>query len=262
MNAADTPVSRFVRRRPRSGAAGFNRTGAQTSPLALRSMQSYADEQAALPTPIADSAAGKGIAAMRLAYVRDAGEVGSVPMPGAITGAFALCATRLAGGAAELLVDKLGERLAWERSSVRLYQALIDKATALAASTALPLEVEELRQLRDEALEHMHIATSALDSLGADSSALTPSAAISALVTHGITQVLTDPRTTLHQCLEAILTVELADEASWELLMRLAEAAGQDELLFHFHRAFRHEHTHVRKLKRWRDELVLGAPDH
>jgi len=261
MNPADTPVSRSVRRRPARSAAGFNRTGAQSSPLALRSMQSYADEQAALP-PAADCAAGKGIAAVRLAYVREAGEVGSVPMPGAITDAFAPRAAHRAAGAPELLVDKLGERLSWERSSVRLYQALMDKTAALAAGATLPLQLEELHQLREEALEHMHIAASALDSLGADSSALTPSAAISALVIHGVTQVLTDPRTTLHQCLEAILTVELADEASWELLMRLAEVAGQDELLFHFHRAFRHEHVHVHKLKRWREQLVLGTPEH
>jgi len=261
MNPADITVSRLARRRARAGGAGFNRTGAQTSPLALRSMQSYADEQAALPLP-ADGAA-RGIAAVRLAHAREAGEVGSVPMPGAITAAFTVVAAHLEGDAPELLVDKLGERLAWARSSVRLYQALMDKMAALAATApAQPLQAAELRPLRDEALEHMHIAASALDSLGADSSALTPSAAISALVTNGVMQVLTDPRTTLHQCLEAILTVELADESSWELLMRLAETAGQEELLRHFHRAFRHDHAHVQKLKHWRDLLVLGAPGH
>ena len=63
-----------------------------------------------------------------------------------------------------------------ERTGVRLYQALIDKAEAVQADVALPFTIGELKHIRDEELEHMHIVTSALEGLGADPTAQTPCA--------------------------------------------------------------------------------------
>ncbi|CAL94347.1 ferritin-like domain-containing protein [Azoarcus olearius] len=239
---------------------GFNRTGAQTSPLALHSMQSYADLQTPTAPPTAEGEPdGKALAPLRSTYVLDADRVGSVPMPGTLTGAFTTAASRLTGMRPEVLVDKLGERLAFERSGVRLYQALIDKTEALAStSMQLPFSAEALRHLRDEELEHMHIVASALDSLGADSSAQTPSADVAGVASSGVMQVLTDPRTTMSQCLEALLSAELLDEACWSLLIRLAEEAGQDVLIPHFQRALRHEEEHLVRVRGWLETLMLN----
>lgn len=239
--------------------SGFNRTGAQTSPLALHIMQSYAELQT---QPVVDAPPdGNAIASVRSAYVLDAdvSGVGSVPMPGTLAGSFVTAMSYLSGMRPEVLVDKLGERLAFERSSVRLYQALIDKTEALATTgVALPFSAAELRRIRDEELEHMHIAASALDSLGADSSAQTPSADVAAVASSGVMQVLTDPRTSISQCLEALLGVELLDDANWALLILLAVEAGQDELLPQFKRAHLREGEHVLRVRTWLENLLLG----
>lgn len=239
---------------------GFNRTGAQSSPLSVHSMQAYADEQSppdapARPRGVPD---GKTIAAVRSDYVADAERVGSVPMPGTVTGAFNTVLSRLRGRSPEVLVDKLGERLAFERAGVRLYQALIDKANAVSGLETLPFSIAELEHIRDEELEHMHILASALDSLGADSTAQTPSADVSGVASSGTMQVLTDPRTTVAHCLEAILMAELTDGDSWDLLVSLTEQAGQDQLLPDFRRAIHNESEHLAKVRRWLRAVVLG----
>ncbi|HJV24685.1 MAG TPA: ferritin-like domain-containing protein [Aromatoleum sp.] len=238
---------------------GFNRTGVQTSPLALHIMQTYADEQTSMPPAAADGMPdGKAIAAVRSAYVLEADGVGSVPMPGTLTGAFNTVISKLRGQKPEVLVDKLGERLGFERSGVRLYQALIDKTEALAGRVTLPFTPDDLRHIRDEELEHMHIVASALDSLGADSSAQTPSADVAAVANGGVMQVMTDPRTTISQCLEAMLSAELLDSACWALLIRLSKEADQDALLPQFQRALKRENEHVTRVKGWLETMLLG----
>lgn len=234
---------------------GFNRTGAQSSPLTVHSMQSYADEQGPASSPTPDD---KAIAAVRWAYVVEADRIGSVPMPGTLNGAFTTAVSKLRGFKPEVLVDKLGQRLAFERSGVRLYQALIDKTEAVSDSLNLPFHADDLRRIRDEELEHMHIVASALDSLGADSSAQTPSADVAAMAGRGVMQVLTDPRTTISQSLEALLGVELLDDACWSLLIRLARESNQASLLPHFERAHKREKEHVRKVRGWLETLLLA----
>lgn len=238
---------------------GFNRTGAQSSPLSVHSMQIYADEQSPHAPPTSDGMPdGKAIASVRSLYVAEAERVGSVPMPGTVTGAFNTVLSHLRGRNPEVLVDKLGERLAFERAGVRLYQALIDKANALGGLETLPFTIADLQHIRDEELEHMHVVASALESLGADPSAQTPSADISAVASMGVMQVLTDPRTTIAHGLEAILIAELTDCDSWDLLVSLTEQAGQDTLLPDFRRAMHNENAHLLKVRGWLRSVVLG----
>jgi hypothetical protein len=94
-----------------------------------------------------------------------------------------------------ILRDKLTARIACERASVRLYEALILKAQA-APATAFP-KVSELRRLRDEEAEHLDIATAALQELGGDPAVLTPSACRELQAGRGILDVAGDSRTTL-----------------------------------------------------------------
>ena len=68
----------------------------------------------------------------------------------------------------------------------------------------------------------------------ADPTAMTPCANTAGVASMGIMQVITDPRTTVPQCLSAILTAELADNAGWELLIQLANEMGQDDMVAQF----------------------------
>jgi hypothetical protein len=69
-------------------------------------------------------------------------------------------------------------------------------------------------------------------------------------------QVLNDPRTTLAQCLNAMLAVELADNAGWELLASLADEAGQSDLAGRFLGALGQEQQHLAIIKGWLTAIV------
>ena len=67
----------------------------------------------------------------------------------------------------------------------------------------------------------------------------------------GLVAVLTDPRTTLTQCLDALLTAELADNDGWKILIAMAEASGQDELAQRFATALAEEDHHLASVRAW-----------
>ncbi len=231
---------------------GMNRTGTKSSPIDSSKMQKFAD---ARPHTAPDG----GIAEVRADYVQEADRIGSVPVPGTLTGVVSTGADKLTGKRPEVLVDKLGERLAFERGGVRLYDALIDKVSAhIAAGEGLPFGIEDLRHNRDEELEHAHILSSALESIGADPTAQTPSADVIGVASTGIMQVLCDPRTTVAQSLSAILSAELTDHASWELLIDLARQTGHDKFGDPFGHALKQEEEHVRKVRSWLSQMVVG----
>ena len=98
--------------------------------------------------------------------------------------------------------------------------------------------------------------TEAVRSLGGDPTAQTPCADVGATASMGILQVVTDPRTTLAQSLNALLMAELADNAGWELLITLAAEAGEDDLVQQFQRALAEEQEHLVTIKSWLTALV------
>src|SRR5690606_3410796 len=85
----------------------------------------------------------------------------------------------------------------------------------------------------------------------ADPTAMTPSADLTAVEGMGILKAIADPRTTLPQGLHAILVAEVADKASWELLIELADQLGQAQLVERFRAADQQEAEHVRTVRRW-----------
>ena len=74
-------------------------------------------------------------------------------------------------------------------------------------------------------------------------------------------QVLNDPRTTLAQCLNAILTAELTDNAGWELLSSLADATGETDLTGQFLGALAQEQQHLLVIKNWLAAIVVDDPN-
>lgn len=248
---------------------GANRTGARMSPLDTGTMATVADEaspETLILTPAMDAA--------KLAYAAEADTIGSVPPPLSLKGVAKAGMAALKGGAPSVFVDKLGERLAFERSGTRLYEALIIKyqaaqqlgtealPPAAEAVKALPgvdilLEVLEedplatLTRIRDEELAHFQMLGDCMQRMGGDPTAMTPSADVAGVATGGILQVVTDPRTTLAQALTAILSAEVTDQAGWELLEVLAKGVGQPDLATSFHGALEQEQEHVAIIRSW-----------
>ena len=186
----------------------------------------------------------RGMAKVRMEYAAEAEPVGSMPEP-------------QQAGIEAVLADKLGERLAFERTGVRLYDALLAKCGANGKADAPPLK--ELEHIRGEEAEHFALIGKAIESLGGDPTAQTPAADIAGVEGSGLMQVLTDPKTTIAQALHAILVAEMVDNAAWEELIEIADAAGQSELVEQFAKAHAQEAEHWAKVQKWYKEATMTA---
>jgi len=164
---------------------------------------------------------------------------------------------------AALLIDKLGERLASQRLSARLYQALVDKLPVLGGelSASTGPTVDELAQLAGDQLRHVELLRASLVELGADASALSPSAELATEMLLAPLQVLTDPRTELPECLQALLQAELADVDGWQLLVELAESLAVDTLVVRLHVALTEAQDHLQLARTWLSEHALAGTD-
>ncbi|MCQ4288478.1 ferritin-like domain-containing protein [Pseudomonas stutzeri] len=225
-----------------SAKLGTNFTGVQMSPKDTKSLLEAVEQFP--PTVPGDS---KGIMLERVKRAEEADRIGSVPVPGSAKGMLKSTFDMAMGKSPELLVDKLGERLAFERSGVRLYDAMIAKAKALGTAESDLIQV--LQHIRDEEFEHMNMVAEVIETLGADPTAQTPCADVAAVKSMGVMQVLTDPRTNIAQGMGALLTIELEDNAAWELLIELAEAGGHPNIAKGFKKAKDQEDDHLVKIK-------------
>jgi hypothetical protein len=134
-----------------------------------------------------------------------------------------------------------------------LYDALITKCEALAPELSLDL----LHHFRSEELQHYRLVSGFLEELGADPTAQTPSADATAVASMGLVQLINDPRSSIPQCVQTILIAELADNDSWELLIRLVDNAGLKDAVKEFQNAKAAEDDHLRHIRAWLSELVL-----
>jgi rubrerythrin len=218
-------------------------------------------------------------------YIAEAETVGSMPPPQAVSKRTASRAKDTASDAGmTVLLDKLGERIAFERTGTRLYSALITKYLALTNAGETPLPAVEglpatdsddsgdgieqgtgdsalrmLTHIRAEELGHFRMLCDIVTELGGDPTAQTPAADVIGAASMGFMQVLTDPRTTLAQCLEIVLSIELTDNASWEMLAQLAELAGQKQLVQPFTEALATEQEHLTIVQSWLQSLMKQA---
>ena len=155
-----------------------------------------------------------------------------------------------------LLMDKLGERLAFERSGTRLYDALMAKCKSVGCN----IPQKELQHIRDEEAMHFALVGAAIQSLGGDPTEQTPCADVAGVEGMGLMQVLTDPKTTVAQALHAILVAEMTDNAAWEELIELTMQVGNDDLVARFQKAQANEAEHLEKVRAWyRKETMNGA---
>lgn len=72
----------------------------------------------------------------------------------------------------------------------------------------------------------------------------------------GFIKVIADPRTSVSQSLQAMLAVELADNAAWELLITLATDMGLSDMALDFKRALRQEEVHLAQVKEWYEQNI------
>jgi rubrerythrin len=231
---------------------GTNRTGVLASPI-----DSKKTAEAALATPLVDDGGPLELALERSSWANGADPVGSMPPPTSIKGAVKTTIDMVKGHHATVFLDKLGERLAFERTGVRLYEALLIKLDAADLHEGGPTRAE-VERIRNDELRHFDELREAMESLGGDPTAMTPCADVAAVAAGGVVKVLTDPRTTLSQCLDALLMVELVDNDAWVLLADLADGFGQNEMGDRFRVALADEEEHLTLVRRWVNRGVAG----
>jgi rubrerythrin len=233
---------------------GMNRTGVQMSPLATGAMLDSDD------APIR-GAPGDAHALLdaRAAYIADADGIGSIPVPGTLAGAVGMGLRMLQGDRPQVFLDKLGERLSFERTGTRLYDALLAKCDVMPHRPA-GMTREVVADIRRDEARHFLLLKEAIETLGGDPTSQTPSADVTGVESLGLVQVLNDPRTNLGQSLHALLTAELADGAGWETLIALARDAGQDELVASFAQALDDERRHLALVHGWYHEAIGLMP--
>lgn len=224
---------------------GQNRTGAAIQPQLAAAMIAATREFP--PTAAGDADA---IAQERMYYARGGEVIGTMPPPVGVKEMAKTAVREMIGEQPVLLLDKLGERLAFERAGTRLYDALLSKHDARRNFTGGPSR-NEIAHIRNEEWQHMRLVSEAIASMGGDPTAVTPSANVHATASKGFVAVLTDPRTDVQQCLEVMLAAELVDNDCWATLIELTEQAGQDQLAARFRKALDEEREHLEHVRGW-----------
>lgn len=231
---------------------GMNRTGMQMSPLHSKAMLETIQGEVA---PVK----GDPLADIGKSYMSHSAPVGTVPLPGSMKGAVKAAAEKLRSGQPTTLINKLGERLAFERAGVRLYEALIRKCMVKqSGSDLVEVPLERLQKFRNDEEEHFHLLAQAIEKMGADPTAQTPDADVSGVAGMGLVKVIADPRTSVRQSLEAMLMAELVDHAAWHVLIDLARGTALDDMIPRFQDAEQLEEVHLNQIKEWHKAL-LGA---
>lgn len=229
---------------------GLNRTGMSMAPNEGKRRKE--NSWKAVPPPLGD--AGE-MDRVRAEYDAESGPIGTVSPPATLKGAVKASLKTVKGKSAAAFIDKLGERLAFERSGARLYDLLIGKFRAGESETG-DADLVTLLRFRDQEAEHFLMLWRSLERLGADPTVQTPSADHSGVKGMGLLQTISDPRTSFYQALDAILIAESMDNEGWKLLIELADGLGENDMASTFRQALAEEEIHLERIRRWMVGLI------
>lgn len=232
---------------------GMNRTGVKISPMEATKTAEGAKKLTVPPE-------GDGFSAMadiRMSYMQETDAVGTVPAPTSVKGMFSGLMEKIKKGD-HGFIDKLGERIAFERAGTRLYDALITKYEGSPDKANFP-DLSVLRQFQQEELNHFRMCCEAMEEIGGDSTAMTPSADIAGVAGFGWVQAITNPAVNFKQSLEIILQAELVDNDCWDVLIDMARAVGLKSIAERFEEAKAEEDVHLSTIRSWVKDMNLSA---
>jgi hypothetical protein len=157
----------------------INRSGIMTNPEL--SAELIEGTKKTVPSTKGD---GSEIAEALAMYLEEATPIGSEPEPLNVD---TVGDEDLPGELEKLSIflDKLGERLAFERQGTRLYETVIRKREVLAEDNGGP-SLDDLRHIYEEEKEHFEMLQTVISTLGGDATVQTPSADVAGVLSHGI----------------------------------------------------------------------------
>src|SRR4030095_1095436 len=229
-----------------------NRTGIMTNPELSAELIRGAKQ-----TPPSPPKNGKQLLLSKAEYLKEGLPIGSPPI---IIVDQTVGKEELAADADQMsvLLDKLGERLAFERQGTRLYECFLQKLEQMPSAEGGPA-VEDIRHIYEEELEHFRLLQTAISEIGGDATVQTPSADVAGVLSYGILQIVSDPRTTIPQSLQALLNAELADNDGWQMLIELASTLGHSTLVKQCENAFKEEQEHLENVRGWLTDMTLSS---
>lgn len=232
---------------------GKNRTGVKIAPNEATKTAEGAQRMTVPPE-------GDGFNAfsnIRTSYMQEAQAVGTVPAPTSVKGMFSGLMEKLKKGD-HGFIDKLGERIAFERTGTRLYEALMMKYEGSSDKRNFP-DISVLRQFHQEELNHFRLCCEAMEEIGGDATAVTPSADIAGVAAMGWVQAITNPSVNFKQSLEIILQAELVDNDCWDVLIDMSRSIGLKSIAERFEQAKAEEDVHLSTIRSWVKDMNLSA---
>ena len=168
---------------------------------------------------------------------------------------------KLAKNNPEKVVDLLTERLFFERSGVKLYDAIIAKLTT-SNDPEVHRTLRAMQEHRAQEKEHEEWLEAQIRALGGDAHTCTEMAALATRESSGIEAVVMDGDNDPVHLFHALMAAELADNAGWDLLVALADEAGDRDAKKEFKKRLHEEEEHVvfvrRALASLAKSVVLG----
>ena len=141
------------------------------------------------------------------------------------------------------VIDVLTERLCFERSGVKLYDKVLERMRASRDPTFTRM-LDQMQEHRDQEKEHEEWLEECIRQLGGDDRKLTEKARLTTEMSKGIESVImNDPE--IPHLFQALLAAELVDNSGWDLLVELADEAGDRDALKEFKKRLHHEEEHL-----------------
>jgi rubrerythrin len=141
------------------------------------------------------------------------------------------------------LMTLLSERLAFERTAVRLYDAALEKLQASGDEDVMKV-VPTMQGYRDQEEEHANWIEAQMQKLG-HVPRTTPLTQAVQRESRGMEQVIAGRDDGLLPVLHALYGVELMDNAGWDVLLQVAQQAGDDNALIELNERVEHEKQHL-----------------
>lgn len=158
------------------------------------------------------------------------------------------------------VIDVLNERLAFERAGVKLYDRVLEIMRASGDDNVKRM-LDEVQEHRDEEKAHEEWLEEQIRALGGDAHAETDKSRLVTRESKGIEEVVMSDAELPH-LFHALLAAELVDNAGWDLLVQIADEAGDREAKREFKKRLHAEEDHLLLLRKAVEKLsfqeVLG----
>ena len=164
---------------------------------------------------------------------------------------------KLAESHRDKLIDVLNERLTFERIGVQLYDRILD-VTSRSNLEGIDPMIGELRKFRNEEKEHEEWLEAQIRSIGGTAHEDTERSRLVMEESKGIGDVILRGEESLPHMIHALLAAELVDNAGWDLLVQLADEAGDHGAKREFKHRLHQEEKHLLFLRK----LVVKETSH